>query len=40
MQYEKPIIEQVIFETDDIIRTSLQVEGGGSGNDYDGDWNY
>ncbi len=38
MQYDKPIMELIILETEDVIRTSLQVEGGGSGGDYDGDW--
>ena len=39
MQYDKPIMELIVFETEDVIRTSLQVENGGSGGDYDGDWN-
>ena len=38
MQYDKPIMELLICETEDVVRTSLQVEGGGSGGDYDGDW--
>ena len=39
MQYDKPIMELVVLETTDIIRTStLQGEGGGSGDEYEGEW--
>ena len=38
MKYENPNIEVVKFEIKDVIRTSLNNEGGGSGPEFDGDW--
>ena len=38
MKYENPILEVVKFEKTDVIRTSLNNEGGGSGPEIDGDW--
>lgn len=43
MKYEEPIIELILFERQDVVRTSLELEGGGGGPDVgdDGDqgWN-
>lgn len=38
MKYENPTLEVINFEKLDVIRTSLQIEGGGSGGDHDGPW--
>ena len=38
MKYEKPILEQIVLETEDVIRTSL-VDGGEGDNDgQEGPW--
>lgn len=38
MKYEKPILEQIVLETEDLIRTSL-VDGGEGDNDgQEGPW--
>ena len=40
MQYDKPILECIVLETEDVIRTSsLDGEGSGDHNDgHDGPW--
>lgn len=44
MQYDRPIMELIVFKTEDVIRTSLTGEGSGGGpevgGDGDQDWNY
>ena len=35
VKYEKPLLEVVIFNDDDIVKTSLTPEGGGQ---YESDW--
>lgn len=38
MKYEYPILEVIKFKKLDVIRTSLQAEGSGSGGEYEDDW--
>lgn len=38
MKYEKPILEVIVFETQNVIRTSLTGDGPGDGGEYEGDW--
>ena len=39
MKYEKPMIEVILFNSENVVRTSLIKDEGGSGGEYDGDWN-
>lgn len=38
MQYEKPILERIVLETEDVIRTSLTGEEGGDDGGQGGPW--
>ena len=38
MKYETPEYEVTFLKKENIIRTSLTPEGGGSGGEYEGDW--
>ena len=38
MQYEKPIMEVIVLETEDVIRTSFTGEGAGDGGSGTGPW--
>ena len=38
MQYDKPIMELIVLEAEDVVRTSLTDEGGGDHDGTDGPW--